>query len=372
MSIGSFPSGGAAPMVQPPQVNMDFLRPVVRQDITGQGSQDLNRIMQPQTGGQGFTPPSTWQKVTGSSSPLSMDLIDQYVDPATGMRYKMDGSPMNSYNQSPFAKFESPGTPFLPQGQERVAENAPTQANPGQYPNLMQNPAFNPAAQTPAPAPIPTPPTVAQQIASPAPGAQQLISQLTPPAPRPALQQPPQMAAPLPTPAPVTQQPFSYAAPQLKFAPPPRVDMDFLRQPGAAPQPAVTPPAPFSPPPRVDMEFLRQPGLTPPPPVQAPFSPPPRVDMDFLRAPAPQVKPNPFAPAIKPVAQPRPAPAPAPVPRMPTQATQGYVSRVPARGAGIAPPAPAPKPVPKAAPKPVARPTPFKPVAKAAPKPVRR
>jgi hypothetical protein len=237
------------------------------------------------------------------------------------------------------ASYATPGNKYAGIG---IAPSGGTQPNPamptGQYPNLMQNPAFNPAAGQPQQTPISTPPTLAQQIASPAPGAQQLINQLTLPAPQPALPQAQPPAPVIQPPQPVQQQPFSYAAPELKFAPPPRVDMEFLRQPRA----------------------------TPPPPASAPFSPPPRVDMDFLRAPvtqpasapAPMARPAP-APAVRPVVQ------PAPAARMPTQATQGYVSRVPARGAYIAPLAPAP------APKPVAKPA-AKPVAKAPARPVKR
>jgi hypothetical protein len=204
----------------------------------------------------------------------------------------------------------------------------PTYTN--QYPNLMQNPAFNPAAplfggseeQLAARGigtPIPTPPTTAQQIASPAPGVQQLIDQLTPPPPQPALSQPPQMAAPLPTPQPVTQ---------------PALTGDALKQSLGLLTPAGPAPAP------------------------AP-----------LAQPVAQPRANPFA---QNVIRPQPAPAPAPVPRMPTQATQGYVSRVPARGAYIAPKpvartAPAPKPAAKPAPKPTT-----KPVVKAAPKQIKR
>jgi hypothetical protein len=95
-------------------------------------------------------------------------------------------------------------------------------------------------------------------------------------------------------------------------------------------------------------------------------------------APAPVAQPiaQP-APVARPVAQPVAKPAPAP---MPTKATQGYVSRVPARGAYIAPKAPvkaAPKPVAQPVAKPAvvaqrpANPVPAKPVpAKPAPKPV--
>jgi hypothetical protein len=271
------------------------------------------------------------------------------------------------------ASYATPGNKYEAIG---IAPSGGTQPSPGmptgQYPNLMQNPAFNPAAGQPQQTPISTPPTLAQQIASPAPGAQQLINQLSPPPPRPALSQPPQMAAPMPTPTPVTQQPvdtsnrFSWAAPEIKIAQSPAVNMDFLRAPGQTPPPTSPAPAPFTPPPPEPGNRFSWAA----PEIKIAQSP--AVNMDFLRAPAAaaQPQPNPFAqsvirtqPAVatRPVAQPQP---------MPTQATQGYVSRVPARGAYIAPrtPAPAPKPVAKTVAKPAPKPAPApapKPVAKA-------
>lgn len=124
-----------------------------------------------QPGGQGFTPPVSWQRTQGSSSPMSMDVVDQYVDPATGQRYNMVGQPIGGTNTF--------GAPFLPQGQERVAENAPTPDQ--QFPNLMQNPAFNPQAQ-PQPQPVSQPPAPpAQQLQQIAQGVPSLVNQLAPP-----------------------------------------------------------------------------------------------------------------------------------------------------------------------------------------------
>ena len=246
-------------------------------------------------------------------------------------------------NPPPFLGFPGPGN--MPGGQpqlgmpaytdemsQRGQTSMPGTPAPTPYPNLMQNPAFNPAA---APPPIPTPPTLAQQIASPAPGAQQLIDQLSQPAPQQALAQPPQTVAPLPTPAPVTQQPFSYAAPKIDFPTPPRVDMEFLRAPGETPPAPPPVSAPFTPPPPEpgNRFSYAAPEITIPTP--------PRVNMDFLRAPTAAP-----APAARPVAQPAP---------MPTRATQGYESRLPARGAYIAPKTPVKAPAPKPAPKPTVR-----------------
>jgi hypothetical protein len=268
------------------------------------GTDSLGRPYEPIPTPAPFTPPSTWTKIKGGSSPLSMDVIDLYRDPATNMTYNMAGQPIRSYNEGPFA---TPGIRPAP-----IPQPAPapvSQPAPGQYPNLMQNPAFNPAAGQPQQTPITTPPTLAEQIASPAPGAQQLIDQLTPPAPKPALPQAQPPAPVIQPPQPVTQQPIQM------------------------PQPAPAPVA--QPAPGLTGDALKQSlGLLTP------------------AGPAPAPKANPFAQAV---VKPAPRPAPTPAPQMPTQATQGYVSRVPARGAYIAPKAP-PKPVAKPAAKPVAKP----------------
>jgi hypothetical protein len=246
---------------------------------------------------QGFTPPPTWQRTQGSSSPMSMDVVDQYVDPATGQRYNMVGQPIG--NPDTF------GAPSLP----------------GQYPNLMQNPAFNPAAGQPQPQPT-TPPTLAQQIASPAPGVQQLIGQLSlQQRARPSMSQLSQMSVPqIQPPQPVQQAPIQMPTPSPGSPRPGNMDA-FLRNPQPQPSP-------------------NYPGQN--------FGP---SDLSLPGPPPPQPAPNPFVPKAQ------PAPVPQPQPRMPTQATQGYQSRI------------APKPVARPAPVPVARPAP-KPAPRPAPKPV--
>jgi hypothetical protein len=234
------------------------------------------------TGATPFTPPPTWQRTQGSSSPMSMDVVDQYVDPATGQRYNMVGQPIG--NPDTF------GAPSLP----------------GQYPNLMQNPAFNPAAGQPQPQP-PAPPTLAEQIASPAPGVQQLIGQLSlQQRARPAMSQLSQMSAPqIQPPQPVQQPPIADLVPRPAPVPQARPTPDQLSLPVPAPQP-----------------------LMPPQPQPGPQQ---------LRMPMSQSAP------------------------MPTRATQGYVSRLPQPAPRPVPvkqpPAvrPAPKPVTKAAAKPVRR-----------------
>ena len=360
----------------------------------GQGSQNLN-LPSPQAPGMlnnlnDMVQIRTAVLVPGPDGKLvhPNDLQSSYPD------YDFSGPvPILRQTQQPAAG--QPAEQYLTRTPGNGAVNLPAQ-QPGQpaeqYPNLMQNPAFNPAAGQPAPTPIPTPPTTAQQIASPEPGVQKLIGQLTPP----------------------------------QFTAPPRVDMDFMRQPVTQPAPAPAPiltqsvkggpavetggqalfggltlnpgngavnlPA-FQSPGRVTDSGFFQPGGPPtpvpqPPQMAAPLptpqpvtQPQPALTGDALKqslglltpagagaAPAP--RPNPFAQNVirpQPAATPRPAPAPAP---MPTRATQGYVSRAPARGAYIAPKAP-PKPVAKPTPKPVAKPTP-KPVAKAPVKKTRR
>jgi hypothetical protein len=257
-----------------------------------------------------------------SGLPLGVVLDNHAVKPWE--RWMMD----NSY---------SPPATSMPNGQDALMERiryGPATSMPNGPGGIMGNPyrpavdhAYGQTQQMPAPPILDMrqqtppqqslfqPPNTAQQIASPVPGPQKLIDLLTPP--------PPRAAAPQPAPAPVAQP---------------------------APRPVAQP----APAPGFDMSQL----LNTADMVQGP-------DGTFMSS-TERARQMQRQPAPAPIAQPQPAPAPIaqPQPRMPTQATQGYQSR-------IAPPALA---TPKATPKSTPKSTPVKqaPVKRAAVNPFAR
>lgn len=351
-------------------------------------------------GGLTQTDPATGQ-------PQGADLT--IIDPATGLprgyvpgqgfvqRPAPDQLSLPGYNEEMFARGETSNIPNLYGGMTPgdALGGGLAQQQPQPYPNLMQNPAFNPAAGQPQPQPQ-TPPTTAQQIASPAPGVSQLIGQLSLQPTRTPMSQLPQMAAPqIQPPQPVQQAPIQMPIDTMpnimdeyfKSGMNPALD-PFRETPGPGPGPGPQPqPVP---------DFMK-PGFQTGRPDNAdvfgnlPGSPGYKPFVTIRGGPAIQTLPQPYQPsdlslpgptprmgfgedfnypqpAPAPAPQPAPSPMAQPQPRMPTQATQGYQSRIQPRPA----PRAAARPAPAPAPKPVARPNPFKPVTKAAAKPVRR
>ena len=197
--------------------------------------------------------------------PLPGDMLAQPVDtPRITDPFNRGGGPRINY----------PGQDF---GPSDLSAGMGMQ-QPQQFPNLMQNPAFNPAVQQP------------QQMQQIAQGQPTLVNQLAPP---PA-------AGPVPGVS-ITQQPQPF--PSAQPAPQP------------APQPLMPPVAQAQPP------QLRM------PPPMPPQSMPTRATQGYtsrIAPPAPRPAPRP-APAPAPA--PRPAPRPAPVRRAPAKSSISRLGR---------------------------------------------